>query len=257
MDKLVIVAAYLFIQMNIIWCIYRITKNPTVVDAGWATGLAVGGLIYLYPNWQSSQSLWVSLVLLIWGLRLFGHLFFTRLLRGLVDKRYTELSNNWKISKSLGFYLNFQLQAILILILLIPMIFIRRISADWSFFEYMGIIFSVIGILGETLADLQLRKFKKNFPGEVCNIGLWSYSRHPNYFFDWLTWFGFAVIGFHSILSIFGFISPLCLYLIMTKLTGPLTERMSVEVKGKRYQDYQSQTPMFWPKLKKLRNEVK
>lgn len=251
MDKLLIVATFLFIQMNIIWCLFRITKNPTVVDAGWATGLSLGGLIYLYPNWQTSQSLLVSLILLIWGVRLFSHLFFTRLLHGFIDKRYTELSNNWKISKSLGFYLNFQLQAVLILILLMPMIFIRRITGSWSFFEYVGIVFSVIGILGETLADFELQRFKKNFPGEVCNKGIWSYSRHPNYFFDWLTWFGFAVIGFGDSLGIFGLISPLCLYLIMTKLTGPLTERMSVEAKGKRYQDYQNQTSMFWPRPKR------
>jgi steroid 5-alpha reductase family enzyme len=115
----------------------------------------------------------------------------------------------------------------------------------------MAIVIVLVGIIGETVADLQLYRFKKLQRGAVCSLGLWHYSRHPNYFFDWLTWLGFTLFAFQSPRGYLGAVSLLVLYVLFTQITGPLTERGSVTSKGQKYRDYQKQTSMFFPWFKR------
>jgi steroid 5-alpha reductase family enzyme len=247
------VIAYLFLQMCIVWLIYRALNNPAVVDVSWAIGLTVCGLIYLFPWHQSSIALLTVMILLAWGLRLAGYLWYTRIRIGLVDKRYLTLSENWKIAKSLGFFLNFQLQAIFIVILSLPFYFIGRSLSAFSGGTLLFLGISLMGIIGESIADRQLQNFKKQSPGQVCNVGLWRYSRHPNYFFEWLVWLGFAGVAvWQGGASWLALLSPLLLYLLMTRITAPLTEQGSLQSKGARYQAYQAKTALFflWPPKK-------
>jgi steroid 5-alpha reductase family enzyme len=110
MSIIAVVFFYLVVQMSIVWVIYRILKNPSVVDASWSIGLMMSGLIYLGSSPINARNITVSILLIMWALRLAGYLWYTRIRQGHVDKRYKELSSNWKISRSLGFFLNFQLQ---------------------------------------------------------------------------------------------------------------------------------------------------
>jgi steroid 5-alpha reductase family enzyme len=86
--------------------------------------------------------------------------------------------------------------AILAGVLSLPFALVMRDAAPglW-WFEYTGVALWIIAFLGETFADFQLLAFKRDpqKKGEVCNVGLWRYSRHPNYFFEWLIWMAYAV----------------------------------------------------------------
>jgi len=246
-----IVFIYLLLQMSFVWLVYRLIKNPSVVDASWSIGLMTSGLIYLWTLPITTRSFVISALLIIWALRLAGYLWYTRIRQGHVDKRYTELSTNWKISKSLGFFLNFQLQGLLIFIISFIFYLIRTSSnSSLSLIDGMAIVIVALGVIGESLADFQLNKFKIRQKGGVCNIGLWNYSRHPNYFFDWLTWLGFTLFAIQSNKGYLGIVSLLLLYVIFTRITGPLTERSSVQSRGQKYIDYQNQTSMFFPWFK-------
>ncbi len=249
--------AVIFLHMSLIWLWYRYTKNPSVVDVGWASGLTIVGLLYLYSSPISLRQMLLSLVLLIWGLRLGGYLWFTRIRRNLLDKRYTQLSDNWKISKPLGFLLNFQFQGILILIVSLPWYFVSQIPSDYpmSALDYAMILIALLSIAAESLADHQLQSFKAHRPGEVCDVGLWFYSRHPNYFFEWLTWCAFASFAFSAPLGWVAWISPLALLVIMTRITAPLTENGSIKSRGELYLCYQKSTPMFFPNLLKKKSQ--
>ncbi|HHS8487784.1 TPA: DUF1295 domain-containing protein, partial [Legionella anisa] len=86
---------------------------------------------------------------------------------------------------------------------------------------------------------------------QVCNVGLWHYSRHPNYFFDLLSWIGFALFAIQSNMGYLGLLSPLMLYVIFTRMTGPMTERSSIQSRGQKYIEYQKQTSMLFPWFKK------
>lgn len=247
-----IVVIYLFLQMSFMWGLYRILKNPSVVDVSWSLGLMVSGLIYLSLTPLIFRTLIISFLLILWALRLAFYLWYTRIKKGHVDKRYIELSANWKISPSLGFFINFQLQGLLILIVSSVFFLISKSAVTHiTIIDSFAFCIIVVGILGETLADLQLQRFKLGHKRKVCNIGLWYYSRHPNYFFDWLSWIGFALFAIQSDLGYLSFLSPLLLYVIFTCMTGPLTERISIQSRGQKYINYQKQTSMFFPWLKK------
>lgn len=249
---ILLVLLYLFLQMSFMWVLYRILKNPSVVDASWSIGLMASGLIYLGSIPITTRSAVIGTLLIIWALRLAGYLWYTRIHRGHVDKRYTELSTSWKINQSLGFFLNFQLQGLLIFIISFIFYWVSASnSTHLSFIDGIAIGVVIVGIIGESLADLQLNQFKKQRSGGVCTIGLWNYSRHPNYFFDWLTWLGFTLFSIQSNMGYLGIISLLFLYLIFTRVTGPLTERGSVQSRGQKYIDYQKQTSMFFPWFKR------
>ncbi len=252
MNVIVSVGIYLLLQMCFVWGVYRLLKNPSVVDTSWSIGLMVSGLIYLWSDSLTPRNLVVGGLLILWALRLSGYIWYTRIRQGHVDKRYTELSNNWKINKSLGFFLNFQLQGLLIFIISLVFYWISYSNhIGLNLFDFTAIFLVIIGVIGESLADFELYRFKDHHKGCVCNVGLWNNSRHPNYFFDWLTWVGFALLAVQSNHGFLGIIAPLVMYFIFTKMTGPLTERGSVQSRGQKYIDYQKQTSMFFPWFKK------
>lgn len=252
MNVIAIVFFYLVLQMCFTWIVYRVLKNPSVVDASWSIGLLMSGLIYLGSMLITQRITVVAALLTLWALRLAGYLCYTRILQGHIDKRYTELSNNWKINQSLGFFLNFQLQGLLIFIISFIFYLISN-SKNYSLtvMDGIAIVIVLVGVAGESVADLQLYRFKNRQKSGVCNIGLWNYSRHPNYFFDWLTWLGFTLFALQSNKGYLGIVSLLLLYVIFTRITGPLTERGSVQSRGQKYIDYQKQTAMFFPGFKK------
>ncbi|KTD46562.1 hypothetical protein Lqui_2487 [Legionella quinlivanii] len=247
-----IVILYLFIQMSFMWGLYRILKNPSVVDVSWSLGLMISGLIYLSFSPFSFRILIISSCLIVWALRLALYLWHTRIRIGHVDKRYIELSSTWKISPSFGFFINFQLQGLLIFIISSVFLLISKSELTrFTWIDSIAVCLISSGIIGETLADLQLQRFKNQYKREVCNLGLWRYSRHPNYFFDWLVWVGFALFAIQSDFGYLGLLSPLMLYIIFTRITGLMTERGSVQSRGEKYIDYQKQTSMFFPWFKK------
>ncbi|KTD34389.1 hypothetical protein Lmor_1786 [Legionella moravica] len=251
MKLLLLVYCIVFLHMCLIWCLYRYLKNPSIVDVGWATGLTISGLVYLFANPFSTRALILGAVLALWGGRLGFYLWYTRIRIGHVDPRYIRLSNHWKIAKPLGFFLNFQIQGLLITLIAIPWYFCGIAGvASLSIFDYLGFLLAITGLVGETIADLQLQQYKRAPSGALCNIGLWYYSRHPNYFFEWLVWCGFSLFGLAYSSGFIGLLSPLTLYLIMTQITGPMTEKGSIESRGQAYIDYQKTTPMFFPRLK-------
>lgn len=252
MSSIAVVVMYLFLQMCIMWGLYRILKNPSVVDVSWSLGLMIAGLIYLNMPPYHVRTVLIGLFLMVWALRLALYLWYTRIQKGHVDKRYMELSTHWKISPSLGFFLNFQLQGLLIFIISSVFFLISRSGlVHITLFDFFAFGLIIIGIVGETIADLQLQRFKIAHKGEVCQSGLWRYSRHPNYFFDWLSWVGFAVFAIQSSIGYLCLVSPGMLYIIFTHITGPLTEKGSIHSKGEKYIAYQKQTSMFFPWFKK------
>ena len=254
-----IAIAVIFFHMSLIWFWYRHTKNPSVVDVGWASGLTLMGLLYLYSSPLSTKKIVFSLVLLIWGLRLGGYLWYTRIRPHVLDKRYAQLSEKWKISKPLGFLLNFQFQGLLIILVSLPWYFVSQLSPDdpISMMDYLLICIALFAIATESLADFQLQSFKAGHAGKVCDVGLWFYSRHPNYFFEWLTWCSFAGFACLAPLGWLAWLSPLALFLIMTRITAPLTEQGSIQSKGTLYVCYQQNTPMFFPNVLRLKNPFK
>jgi steroid 5-alpha reductase family enzyme len=246
-------ASYIFLLMFCVWVVAWKIKNPALIDVFWPLGLGSVGLIYIFSVSINLRLACIAFLLSVWSLRLSIHLFSSRISRGLIDKRYLVLSQDWKISRWFVYLLHYEFQGLLIFIMTSVFYFsILSNRGVLSEIEWVGLFFCSIGIVGESIADMQLYNFKNNFPGEICNIGLWRYSRHPNYFFDWLTWCGFALFGLNGTYGWLSFASPILLFFIMNLVTGPMTEKQSIQSKGDAYLKYQNETSPFflWFKLK-------
>lgn len=240
-----------------VYLVARRMGNYGVVDIAWsyAFGLMVLFCAVFAAGWAPRRWLLASLVLL-WSLRLGTHLY--RRVMGhhpQEDGRYVEMRRRWSANfnqKMLGFY---QMQAVSVVILGLPFFLaMRNPSASFHPLELAGAVLWMVAILGEAIADAQLNRFKQraNKSSTVCEIGLWRYSRHPNYFFEWLIWVAYFLFAAASPWGWLGVLSPAVILFLLLKVTGiPMTEEQAVRSKGDAYRLYQKTTSVFVPWFRK------
>lgn len=240
-----------------LYLVCRRLDNYGFVDVAWsyAFALLAGWYSLGGPGWPARRILIASLAV-IWSLRLGTHLL--RRVAGhhpVEDGRYVQLRKDWEGNfgpKMAGF---FQLQASSVVLLGLPF-FLPVLNSTPAFhpLELLGAALWLVAIVGESVADAQLAAFKRNpaHRGQVCAVGLWSLSRHPNYFFEWMVWVSFLVIALGSPWGWLSVISPASILYLLLKVTGiPLTEEQSLRSKGEAYRRYQQTTSAFVPWLSK------
>lgn len=235
--------------MLVAWSIYYKDKNPGIVDVFWGLSILSAGSFYLvYPIWQADFTIPLAL-LVVWGLRLSLFLFLTRFAKKIVEKRYDQLSHKWQ-NKTLGFLYHFLFQAILAWLIAIPFYFISHQNFS-SPVVFIGYLLVILGVIGESLADKALYTHRQKHKKAVCEVGLWKYSRHPNYFCECVIWLGFSVMGYSGGISIISFLSVITLFCIMWFATIPITEKQSIESRGEAFIAYQKRVSCFFPWIRK------
>jgi steroid 5-alpha reductase family enzyme len=240
--------------MLVLWLLHFPLKNAAVVDVGWTFGLMLLALYYAWKGtgWPVRSWLCAAMVSL-WALRLGGHLFLTRVWGAEEEGRYKQLRKDWERNVGLKFLAFFLAQGLLDVLLSLPFLLIclnpePRIHA----LEMAGAALWLTGLLGEATADGQLAAFKREGQGGVCQRGLWSYSRHPNYFFEIVTWVGFGTFALASPHGWLGMLSPLLIAYFILRVTGiPATEQQALRSKGEAYRRYQETTSPLIPWFKK------
>lgn len=241
--------------MTLMWVIYYFRRNSGIVDIGWALSFILAVWAYAWIGYGALlRKYMIAFMVTFWAGRLAWYLF-DRLRSGEEDPRYQEIRKNWGSRNSnLKFLLMFLFQGLLVIILSLPFLIVcRNVQVDWGYWEMWGFLIWFIGVCGETLADFQLQKFKYNpeNAGKICQTGLWYYSRHPNYFFEFIVWIGYFIFAMGSPWGFIGIISPLLMFLLLTRVSGiPLTEQHSLEVHGDDYREYQRTTSAFVPWFK-------
>lgn len=241
------------VLFGLAYLLSRRIDNYGVVDVVWSGAFAPLAIAYaLTAPGAPFRRLTVALLASAWSLRLASHLC-QRVARAHPeeDGRYQQLRKEWKgnfARKMAGF---FQMQGVSVVILSIPFLLaVRNPSPTWHPLEIAGVALWLISLLGESLADAQLAGFKKNPAnrGKVCDLGLWRYSRHPNYFFEWLIWVAFALFALASPWGALAVICPVIMYYLLTRVTGiRYTEEQLARSKGAPYRDYQRRTSAFFP----------
>jgi steroid 5-alpha reductase family enzyme len=235
--------------MAIAFVIYIRTKRPISVDMFWGASVttAVWGIMQL-----SGAVFPIAILITIWGARLSVYLYWTRWRRRHRDPRYQALEEKWGQHGLMGrYYLFYQVQAIVVAVLLLPLIIRVGIGpSSVSIWDTVGGIVFIVGLAGEIIADHQLLAYKANHKG-VCREGLWAYSRHPNYFFEWLIWLGVGLTAFASgSWGFLGLLSPLIMYGTLVHGTGiPHAEAQSLRRHGEAYRQYQATVPAFFLKF--------
>jgi len=243
--------------MLLVWLWAHKIKNAGVVDIFWSYNFPVIGIILLLlaPGFETRKLLICGMVIVA-GARLGTHLAM-RVLKHLHEEepRYAQLRKEWAPNAEKRFFFFFQFQGISNVLLAIPF-FIITLNTNTQLLplEYAGTGLWLISIFGEAIADAQLAAFKKDpaNKGKVCDTGLWGYSRHPNYFFEWLMWVSYFVFALASPYGYLAIISPAIILYLLLKVTGiPATEEQSLRSKGEAFKLYRQKTSAFVPWFKK------
>lgn len=245
-------AALVAAMMFLLWLVHLVLRNAAVVDVGWAAGLGMLAVSYAAacPGYPARRYA-IATMVAIWSVRLAGYLLFVRVIGHPEEGRYAQLRAAWQTYLPLRFLLFFEFQAFLGLVLSLPFLLAcLDTRAPLGIPEKLGAAIWLLGMIGEAVADAQLDAFKKNpaNKGKPCRAGLWNYSRHPNYFFEWVIWVGYAVFALGSPLGWFGLISPALILYFLLGLTGiPATEAQALRSRGDAYRQYQRVTSAFVP----------
>lgn len=245
----------------VLWLVQQRKRNAGIVDVGWALCFTPIVLVFAWRATACARC-WVVLVAVVcvWSLRLGGYLIKRGAARSPEEGRYAELRRRWAPHASRSFFVFFQAQAALAAILSSAFV-IPFIAEPWEGsapLRAAGAAISIVGILGESVADLQLARFKRDAAnkGKVCDVGLWGYSRHPNYFFEWCVWLGYAVYGLAF--GWWGLIALAPQAIIVASIFGvtgiPPTENQAIRSKGDAYRDYQKRVSRFVPRPPKSRS---
>jgi len=227
------------------------------MDIVWSLGLGAGSIFLFFEIDTRSFSAWAALVLmLLWSTRMGTHLYFNRILSDKEDNRYQRLIEHSGTSWKWVFLLCFLLQIFFIFIFLFPIKAAMNSSeAGFVGFQVFGFIIGCLALVGESLSDFQLNQFCSNPQNKqkVCKEGFWRYSRHPNYFFEWLFWFSFVGLALGSEHFYIALIGPLVMYVFLRFITGvPFAEMSSLESRGDAYKQYQQETNVFFPWFPRL-----
>ncbi|SER51721.1 DUF1295 domain-containing protein [Pedobacter rhizosphaerae] len=243
--------------MALVWLWAKRIKNAGVVDVFWALNFPVITFItFFLSDGFEARKILICAMFLLAELRLGIHLW-NRVIGHLDEEegRYQQLRKDWGKDADRNFFWFFQFQAISNVILAIPFFIITaNQSAEIAVLEYVGLVIWLVAFVGEMVADRQLAAFKKHKAnkGKVCDIGLWHYSRHPNYFFEWLSWMGYFIFALASSCGILAIISPAIILYLLTKVTGvPNNEEQNLRSKPVAYKKYQQTTSAFFPWKKK------
>ncbi len=250
--QLVWIAAGSGLVMFALWLSQLRTKDAGVVDVGWAACLGAAAVFCaLTGEGDNARRAIMGVMGAVWGFRLAVHLLLDRVLRGPEDGRYQMMREKFAQRVNLVFLFFFLAQAVLVVILSAPfLIAARDTRPSPSILDFLGLSIWLVGLIGETIADRQLSRFKRDATtrGRVCEVGLWRYSRHPNYFFEWLMWIGYATVAAGSPAGWLAWTAPALILLFVLKLTGiPPTEARALRSRGEAYRQYQRTTSAFIP----------
>jgi steroid 5-alpha reductase family enzyme len=256
---LVAVSVALCVIMFGAWLTWRATRNSGWIDTIWTFGLGAVGCASALTAMLGGfgfvpRATIVFGLIAIWSARLGVHI--AQRTSGIKDDpRYARLVEGYGTNASRGMFWLAQKQAWVSIPLAMSMLL-----AAWNplgalrLQDFVGVAVLVIAIAGEALADRQLHLFKADpaNKGRICDAGLWSWSRHPNYFFEWFGWLAYPLIAIDlsgqyawGWLALLG---PLFMYWLLVHVTGvpPLEEHM-LKTRGKAFRTYQQRTNTFFP----------
>lgn len=237
----------------------RRTGNAGYVDVTWSFGVAlVAAGFALLPltgdAGTSSRQILFAAMIAFWGLRLGAHIA-ARSRNSHDDPRYAELKRAWGPRAGREMFLLLQKQAIVSL----PLPFAVFLAAHnpspaLGAQDGLAVAIFVVALAGEAVADRQLRAFTaaSRNAGKICDTGLWRYSRHPNYFFEWLHWLAYPVaavdLGGGVPAGWLALLAPVTMYWLLVHVSGiPPLETHMLRKHGERYRSYQNRTNAFFP----------
>ena len=241
------------------WILSIPLKNISIVDRLWAPGCALSGWIaFFIADGIESRKLLITSLVTIWSVRLCWHITQRNWGKG-EDPRYTKL-RSWRQPKENFHWISlrrvFLLQALLAWIVSLPLQVgqVYVLPEKLGLMSYIGAIIWSLGFSFEVIADRQLKLFKareKN-KGKLMMRGIWSWSRHPNYFGDLMVWIGLTLIACDNPVGLTTVISPLIMGYFLLNVTGKKLLEKDMRRRYSDYDVYVARTSSFFPLPPKL-----
>jgi steroid 5-alpha reductase family enzyme len=238
------------------WLTQRAARNGGWGDVFWTygTGLSCAAAALFSGEGVAWRRVMVAAMVALWALRL-GSYVALRVARNAEDVRYSYMREIF------GGGFQRKMFSLLIvqgpftgLISLSVVIAARRPDPDFTVRDFAGLLIMLLAIGGEALADRQMQQFKAGASGgdSVCDRGLWAWSRHPNYLFEWAGWFAYPMIGLtlRDLGSVLSLLAPVLMYVVLRYGTGvPPLEAAMVRRKGAAYRRYQENVGVMLPRV--------
>nr|WP_246172663.1 DUF1295 domain-containing protein [Marinicella rhabdoformis] len=223
-------------------------KNADSVDLTWAGSISlIAGYYLLNSQAAITNMLLVVVFPVAWYARLTLHLWL-RIDKKHEDNRYQHLRAHWSENTQAKFLLFFIFQAVLSFLFSLPAYWVLTAPAIPVVVLLVALLWGLLCMIGVSVADWQLYQFKTNpnNNGKVCDQGLWAYSRHPNYFFEWLHWWVYPLVLFPSLSFCWALIVVFIMLYFLLNLTGiPFSEQQALKSRGEAYRAYQESTNAF------------
>ena len=255
---LIVIAAALSVIMGGAWMAWRRTGNSGWVDTVWTFGLgltgAVSALVSIDGGPTQPRQIIVALFAALWAARLGLHIA-TRTTKITDDPRYADMIKGWGSAAPRQMFSLLQKQALVSIPLCFAMFLAaHNPAAGFEMRDALAVLIMAIAIAGEGLSDWQLQTFKANpaNKGGINDVGLWRFSRHPNYFFETFGWLAYPVLAI-DLTGVYpwGFAAlaaPACMYWLLVYVSGiPPLEQHMLRTRGDRFRAYQRRTNAFFP----------
>jgi steroid 5-alpha reductase family enzyme len=252
--------AFVAALMLALWFVQRVRQDAGVVDVGWAAGLGFLALFYAAVSGPEPPRRWlVAALAAAWAFRLAIYLLRDRVIGKEEDGRYRALRRHWGRHAQIGLLLFFQGQALADVVFSIPfLVAMRNPAPGFGAAHAAGVLVWLVAVAGESVADAQLARFRADPAnrGRTCRAGLWGWSRHPNYFFEWLHWWSYVLLAAGSPWWWVNLFAPALMLYFLFKVTGiPTTEARALVTRGDDYRDYQRTVSAFVPLPPRRRGE--
>ena len=263
-SSLLVPSLLYFGYMTALWLIGLRMRNAGLVDIGWPSGFTA--LAFYFG--LTGDGCWQRKVLIVGMYCLCGVRFMVgwtvRNVRDGEDRRWEFWRQRWRrgegwfairsVAANLFAFYHAQTFTTLFLGIVPLMLACRNTSPQIDALEWIAVALWAVSFLLENVADAQLDRFRRDSgtKGGVCRTGLWKYSRHPNYFFEFVIWASYALFAVPSATNAIDylvlFLVPLMAYWFLVHFTGiPVTEQASLARRGNAYASYQAATNRFFP----------
>ena len=252
-----IVALFLVLAMSFAWWLATRSGQSGYVDTVWSFSIglaAIAAALAPLDGPPRTRGWVVAALVALWSFRLGLHIL-ARTRQGGDDPRYAALKHEWGAQADLRLFLFLQIQAGAGLVLaLCIMAAARNPQPFGQIGDWLGIGLALAALAGEGVADRQLARFRADPAnrGTICDAGLWGFSRHPNYFFEWLGWLAYPLIAIDlSGAYPWGWgalAGPAMMYWLLVHASGiPPTEAHMLRSRGDAFLAYQRRVNAFWP----------
>ena len=248
-DVFLLNACVIAVLMLTVWLISLPLRDVSIVDIAWGFGFVLVAWTTYVAGKKPESDLLLPVLATVWGLRLSGYLAW-RKAGTPEDFRYREMRDYHPRSFPMRSLLTiFALQGILMWIIALPLQTVNSSGTPSVALTLIGVLLWVAGLLFESIGDWQLARFKSDptNAGRVMDRGLWRYTRHPNYFGDFLVWWGFYFLALASGSPWWSVVGPIIMSVLLMKVSGVTLLEKSLKNRKVGYAEYVARTNAFFP----------